>query len=128
MHADKATLKHAKLTEQILGAAYRVHNALGYGFAEKVYENALVHELGKAGLDIKQQWPVAVRYDGEVVGDYVADLVVCGRVVVEVKAVSRLEPAPEVQLVNYLKATGIEVGLLINFGRKVEFKRRVFEQ
>jgi len=120
-------LKHTELTEQIIGAAYRAHNVLGYGFMEKVYENALVIELRKLGVDVSQQWPVTVLYDGQVVGDYMADVLVDGKVVVEVKAASGLEPAHEVQLVNYLKATGIEVGLLINFGRKVEVKRRVFE-
>ena len=103
-----------------------MHNALGFGFAEKVYENAMTVELRKDGVPFDQQRPIRVTYRDEVVGDYVADLVVDNEVVVEVKAVSALEPAHEVQLVNYLKATAIRVGLLINFGRKVEVKRRVF--
>ncbi len=121
-------MKHEEITEKIIGAAFKVHNALGFGFLEKVYENALALELGKGGLRVKQQYPVPVRYEGELVGDYVADLVVEGKVIVEVKAVSALEPIHETQLVNYLKATGIEVGLLVNFGRQVEVKRKVFDQ
>ncbi|MCK4374934.1 MAG: GxxExxY protein [Candidatus Brocadiae bacterium] len=85
-------------------------------------------ELRKSGLKVEQQRPVPVRYEGELVGDYVADVIVDDKVIVEVKALSALEPVHEVQLINYLKATGIEVGLLINFGRKVEVKRKVFDR
>jgi len=119
-------MEHEALTERIIGAAYNVHNALGFGFAEKVYENAMAVELRKDGVPFEQQRPIRVTYRDEVVGDYLADLVVDDEVIVEVKAVSALEPAHEVQLVNYLKATGIRVGLLIDFGRRVEVKRRVF--
>ncbi|MFO7957882.1 MAG: GxxExxY protein [Candidatus Brocadiia bacterium] len=125
MNAD---YRHGELTKRIIGAAYKVHNTLGYGFMEKVYENALGIELRRAGHEVRQQVPVQVSYEGEVVGDYVADLIVDGKVVVEVKAVATLDAVHEVQLVNYLKATGIEVGLLLNFGRKVEVKRRVFDR
>ena len=118
---------HEELTEKVIGAAYEVHNTLGFGFLEKVYENALAVELRRSGLRVEQQKPVPVRYKGELVGDYVADMVVEGKAIVEAKAVSAIEPAHEVQLVNYLKATGIEVGLLVNFGRKVEVKRKVFD-
>lgn len=123
-----ADMKHNNVTETIIGAAYSVHNALGFGFLEKVYENSLALELRKSGLKVEQQRPVPVRYEGELVGDYVADVIVEDKVIVEVKALSALEPVHEVQLVNYLKATGIEVGLLINFGRKVEVKRKVFDR
>ena len=119
--------KYRELTEKIIGAAYAVHNALGYGFVEKVYENALRVELEEGGLSVEQQAPVDVRYRGKLVGEYVADMVVDGKVIVEAKAVSELAKEHEVQLVNYLKATGIEVGLLINFGRKVEVRRRVLD-
>jgi GxxExxY protein len=119
-------MKHEKLTKRIIGAAYAVHNAMGFGFLEKVYENALAVELRLDDLTVRQQEPIRVTYREEIVGDYVADLVVEDSVIVEVKAVSSLDSAHEVQLVNYLKATGLEVGLLINFGHTVEVKRRVF--
>jgi GxxExxY protein len=123
----KADGKHAELTEKIIGAAYAVHSALGYGFLEKVYENALKVELEEGGLGVEQQVGMDVAYRGRVVGEYVADMVVDGKVIVEAKAVSELGKEHEVQLVNYLKATGIEVGLLINFGRKVEVRRRILD-
>ena len=115
------------LTHIIIGCAYKVHNTLGPGFLEKVYENALRIELEKAGFSVKQQEPINVVYDGQIVGEYYADLWVNERVVVELKAALILAKVHEVQLVNYLTATGINDGLLINFGRtKVEFKRMVF--
>jgi GxxExxY protein len=121
-------MQHEELTEKVIGAAYEVHNTLGSGFLEKIYENALALELRRLGLNVEQQKPVAVHYKGELVGDYVADIVMEGTVILEVKAASAIETPHEVQLVNYLKATGIEVGLLINFGRKVEVKRKVFDR
>lgn len=111
--------RHSRTTERIIGAAYRVYNTLGHGFLEKVYENALALELANAGMNVEQQHAAPVRYAGEVVGDYVADLVVDGKVIVEVKAAGSLEKSHEAQLINYLKATSIEVGLLINFGPEV---------
>jgi len=123
----KADGKHAELTESIIGAAYAVHNALGYGFVEKVYENALRIELEEGGLTVEQQVPISVSYRGRPVGDYVADMVVDGKVIVETKAVSELAKEHEVQLVNYLKGTGTQVGLLINFGRSVEVRRRILD-
>ncbi|HDP68646.1 MAG TPA: GxxExxY protein [Candidatus Marinimicrobia bacterium] len=117
--------KHSEITDKIIGAAYKVFGVLGYGFLEKVYENALCHELSKMGLTVHQQVPIHVYYDNLVVGDYFADIIVDDRVIVELKAVSSIDPIHEVQLVNYLKATDIEVGLLINFGSTLAFKRRV---
>jgi len=122
------TYKYQETTQQIIGAAYKAHNSLGAGFLEKVYENALAIELRNCGLSVAQQSQVEVRYQGQIVGSYVADLIVADRIVVEIKAISKLEKAHEAQLVNCLKATGMPVGLLINFGRSVEVRRRVFDQ
>jgi len=119
--------KHADLTKKIIGAFFKVYNILGYGFSEKVYENALVLELRKLGLQIEQQKPIVVYYGGQVVGEYFADIVVNGIVLVELKAVRKLLEAHEAQLLNYLKATTIEVGLLLNFGPKAEFQRKVYD-
>ncbi len=120
-------MKHEELTEKIIGIFYKVYNALGYGFLEKVYENALKIEFRKSGLDFDCQAPIQVLYDGEVIGDYVADFIVDGKVVVEVKANAELGVSDESQLLNYLRCTGLEVGLLLNFGEKAKFKRKVFE-
>ncbi|MDD5134068.1 MAG: GxxExxY protein [Phycisphaerae bacterium] len=119
-------LKHKELSEKIIAAAYNVHKELGYGFLEKVYKNALAVELGEAGLKYAVEFPLKITYHNIVVGDYSPDIIVDDKIIVEVKAVSKLESVHEVQLVNYLKATGIEVGLLINFGQSVEVKRRIF--
>ena len=112
------------LTQTIIGCAYRVHNALGAGFLEKVYENALSIELADAGLRVEQQAPIRVSYRGNTVGEYYADLWVEGRIIIEIKAVEKLHKRHEVQLVNYLTATGVDVGLLLNFGRSVEVRRK----
>jgi GxxExxY protein len=120
--------KHIDLTEKIIGCAYKVYNELGAGFIEKVYENALMIELKNEGLAAQQQYPVKVYYKGNLIGDYVADIVVEDRVIVELKAVSQLTKAHEVQLVNYLKATRLEVGLLINFGDQISIKRKVLSR
>jgi len=112
------------LTERIIGCAYRVHNELGPGFLEKVYENAQKIELEEQGLAVEQQRPLPVHYHGKVVGDFYGDLMVDGRVIVELKAVQNLAKEHEVQLVNYLSATGIDDGLLINFGSSVQVKRK----
>ena len=120
--------KHIDLTEKIIGCAYKVYNELGAGFIEKVYENALMIELKNEGLAAQQQYPVKVYYKGNLIGDYVADIVVEDRVIVELKAVSQLTKAHEVQLVNYLKATRLEVGLLINFGDQISSKRKVLSR
>ncbi|MHC4353830.1 MAG: GxxExxY protein [Planctomycetota bacterium] len=120
------TLKHGELSSKIIAAAHSVHKELGQGFLEKVYKNALAIELREAGIECDLEVPMSVLYRGLVVGDYVADMVVEDKIIVEAKAVSELNSAHEVQLVNYLKATGVQVGLLINFGRSVQVKRRVF--
>ena len=120
-------MKDDDFTKKIIGCAYKVHNALGSGFIEKVYENALRIELEKLGLNIKQQEPINVTYEGQVVGEYFADLWVDGRVVIELKAVQTLTQRHEVQLVNYLTATGIDNGLLLNFGPSVQVKRKFRE-
>ena len=118
--------KHAGLTEQIIQAAFTVHNTLGSGFLEKVYENAMVVELSGIGLKAEQQKPLQVTYHGLSVGEYFADLVVNDKIIVELKSVSHILPVHEVQLVNYLKATGLEIGLLINFAEKrVEVRRKI---
>jgi GxxExxY protein len=121
------SFKHKELTDTIIGAFYRVYNTLGSGFLEKVYENALTHELRKQGLRVVQQAPVKVFYDGIMVGEYFADLLVNELVILELKAAENLMPQHEAQLLHYLKSTDIEVGLLLNFGRKPEFKRKAYD-
>jgi len=121
------SLLHEALTDRIIGAYYRVYNFLGYGFLEKVYENALRLELEILGLAVETQRPIKVFYRNQIVGEYYADLIVDGKVIVEIKAAESLSPAHSDQIVNYLKATSIEVGLLLNFGKKPEFSRRVLE-
>ena len=118
--------KHSDITEKIIAAAYVVHKQLGYGFLEKVYKNALIIELENQPFKCRAEAPIQVFYRNRLVGEYFADIIVEDKVVIEVKAVSKIDPAHEVQLVNYLKASGISVGLLINFGTSVEVKRRVF--
>jgi GxxExxY protein len=119
-------LKHRELSEKIISAAYAVHKELGYGFIEKVYKNALAVELQEKGLKCSVEVPLRVLYHGKTVGDYAADMIVEDKIIVEIKAVSDLAPIHEVQLVNYLKATGLQIGLLINFGESVKVKRRIF--
>ena len=116
-----------ELTQKIIGCAFTVHNRLGPGFLEKVYENALRIELKKLGLTVKQQEPIAVLYDDQIVGEYYADLWVDERVVVELKAALTLVKEHEVQLVNYLTATKVDLGLLLNFGPSVQVKRKFRE-
>lgn len=117
-------LEHADITEQIIGCAYTVHNILGQGFLEEVYGNALKQELEGLGFAVSAEHPLPVVYKGEVVGEYVADLVVNEAVICEIKAVESLHARHEVQLVNYLSASGIATGLLLNFGRSVQVKRK----
>lgn len=119
-------LKHKEITDKIIGFAYTVHNSLGQGFLEKVYKNAMAVELEEAGLQCSVEVPLNVFYKGRKIGEYFADIVVEQKIIVELKAVRKIEKTHEVQLVNYLKATGLNVGLIINFGESVEFKRKVF--
>lgn len=120
-------MKHGELTDRIICSFYNVYNTFGYGFLEKVYENALLLELRRAGVEAKAQWPIQVFYHGEVVGEYYADVLVAGKVIVEIKAGRSLVREHEAQLLNYLKATHIEVGLLLNFGPKAEFQRKILD-
>lgn len=119
-------MQHKELTEKIIGCAYKVYNTMGFGYLESVYEKCLMIELGKAGLKAESQRPIVVRYEGEIVGEFIADIVVEDSVLVELKSVRELAPAHEAQLVNYLVATGMPIGLLLNFGEtKVQVKRKV---
>jgi GxxExxY protein len=120
-------LKHKDLTEKIIRVFYNVYNALGYGFLEKVYENSMAIELNQAGLKSIQQVPIPVYFRGAVVGEYFADLVIDNLVLVELKATSKLIEQHEAQLLNYLKATHYEIGLLLNFGPTPEFRRKAFD-
>ena len=117
--------KHKELTGGIINAAHTVHNELGYGFLEKVYHKSLFIELSKRGYSVEIEKPIEVHYDNQVVGEFFADLLVENTVVVEVKAVDKYANVFEAQLLNYLKAMGLEVGLIINFGPSVEVKRMV---
>jgi len=121
-------MRHADLTGKIIERAYKVHGTLGFGFLESVYQNALLIELQKTGLNAEKEKPIHVTYNGQIVGDYLADIIVDGKVILELKAVKELHPAHEAQLVNYLKATGIEIGLLINFGESVTVKRKILNK
>ncbi len=116
---------HAKLTDRIISSFFKVYNTLGYGFLEKVYENALVIELKRAELNVLQQQNIKVYYENQVVGSYFADII-ADQVILEIKSAEGLREENKVQLVNYLKATDKEVGLLLNFGRTPEFKRVIF--
>jgi len=126
MNTDERRLEIDGITEKIIGCAYTVGNELGPGFLEKVYENALAHELQKAGLDAKQQYGIQVTYDGVLVGEFAADVFVEECVLLELKTAKALDEAHMAQCLNYLKATGLQVCLLINFGTpKVQIKRIV---
>ncbi len=127
MKSGKSDGKFAEVTEVIIGAFYDVYNALGYGFLEQVYENALAIELRKRGLGVVQQEAIKVFYQGYVVGEYYADLVVDGCVLLELKASKAIVDRYEAQLLNYLKATEYEVGLVLNFGPRPGVRRRVYD-
>jgi GxxExxY protein len=124
---DSQDLKYKEVTEKILEIYFRVYNRLGYGFLEKVYENAMMIEFEKEGLRATAQYPISVRYDGRVIGEYYADILVGDKVILEIKAARSLGPENEAQLLNYLRATDIEVGLLLNFGPEPEIRRKVFD-
>jgi len=117
---------HSNLTEKIIHAFYKVYNKLGYGFLEKVYENAMSIELRKAELSHSKQHPVDVFYDEHKIGSYFADLIVENSVIIELKAAENLCEEHEAQLINYLRATDIEVGLLLNFGKEPQIRRKAF--
>lgn len=119
-------LLHKDTTDIILKSFYKVYNNLGYGFLEKVYENALLYELRNQGLDCEKQKPIKVYYEQIQVGEYYADIIVNECIILELKAAESIAEEHEFQLINYLKATEIEIGLLLNFGKNPEFKRKIF--
>ena len=120
-------IKHNDLTERIIGIFFKVYNKLGYGFLEKIYENALMIELRSERIQAMAQSPIRVEYNGQTIGEYFADLMIEDKVIVEIKAAKSLTVEHEAQLLNYLKATDIEVGLLLNFGPKPQIKRKLFD-
>ena len=120
-------MKNKELTEKIIKIFYKVYNTLGYGFLEKIYENAMMIEFRKTAISAVSQSPIKVLYEDEIIGEYYADILVGDKVIVEVKATKILALEHEAQLLNYLKATDIEVGLLLNFGPKPEVKRKIFD-
>lgn len=120
-------MKYKELSSKIINTFYTVYNALGYGFLEKVYENAMMIELKKMGLDCKNQFPINVMYENEIVGEYYADILIEEKIIVELKAIKTITKQDEAQLLSYLTATNVEVGLLLNFGEKPEFKRKIFD-
>lgn len=120
-------MKHEEITNQIIQAFFKVYNSLGFGFLEKVYRNALNYELVELGLNATAETKISVYYKGHVVGEYSADLMVEDTVICELKTSENLCEADENQLINYLRATDIEVGLLLNFGKKPEVRRKVYD-
>ena len=117
---------HKELSQKAIGAFYTVYKTLGYGFLEKVYENALAHELLIQEINFKTQVPIEVYYKSQKVGFYIADILIEDSIILELKAAENLCPEHEFQLINYLKATNIEIGLLLNFGKEPQFKRVIF--
>jgi GxxExxY protein len=126
MKADNQDYKYKELTEKIIEIFYRVYNKLGYGFLEKVYENAMMKEFKTTDIPAVSQYAINVVYEGEIIGEYFADILVDSKVIVEIKASKSLAIENEAQLLNYLKATEIEVGLLLNYGPKPDLKRKAF--
>ncbi|MDN3510705.1 MAG: GxxExxY protein [Candidatus Jettenia sp.] len=127
MNADYESIKYKDLTEKVINIFYRVYNKLGYGFLEKIYESAMMIELKKEGIPAVSQSPIKVSYENNIIGEYFTDILVDDKVIVEIKAAKGLVIENEAQLLNYLKASNIEVGLLFNFGPKPEIKRKVFD-
>ena len=119
--------KHSELTGKILGAFFQLHKELGFGFSEKVYESAFEILLKELGLTVERQKEITVYFHEKVVGEYKADMIINGVVLLELKSVEKLIDAHDAQLLNYLKATEIEVGLLLNFGRQAEFHRKIYD-
>jgi GxxExxY protein len=127
MYADQRGLKHADLTEKLIGIFFNIHNELGHGFLESVYEQAFSIVLAENNIFFQRQMAVPVWFHGQQIGEFRADLLVDGKVLVELKTGRDIEPAWEKQLLNYLRATDVEVGLLFNFGPNAQFKRYAFE-
>jgi GxxExxY protein len=127
MNTDKSELIDASLTEKVIGVFFSVHKELGHGFSETVYESAFVVALRAVGLEVDQQERLQGRFRGVIVGEFIADLIVERWLLIEVKAVAQIVQAHEAQLTNYLKATGIRVGLVLNFGPRGQFRRRIFD-
>jgi len=127
IHMNKENFKHKELTDAIISIFFKVYNTLGYGFLEKIYENAMMIELRKRNIPAIAQAPIQVLYEDKVVGEYFADILADENVIIEIKAAKNLTQENEAQLLNYLKATKIEVGLLLNFGPKPEIRRKAFE-
>jgi len=127
INTDEHGLKHSDITQRIIGVFFEVYNELGPGFLESVYVQSLAIALLQAGLAFDRERPLTVRFRGEVVGQFRADLIVGGVVLVEAKACSKLHPLHEAQTLNYLRATSLEVGLLVNFGPRPQFRRLVFD-
>ncbi|UCF64484.1 MAG: GxxExxY protein [bacterium] len=129
IHTEKNgsnNLVHKNITDKILKIFYTVYNELGFGFLEKVYENALIVELRRAGLKYEQQKRIQVYYKENLVGEYFADLVIEDKIIVELKSAEKISKEHEFQLINYLKSTEFQIGLLLNFGKKPEFKRKIY--
>lgn len=127
MNADFQDFKHKELTDKVIQVFYKVYNKLGYGFLEKIYEKAMVIELQKGKIPVVPQSPITVNYENKVIVEYFADLLVDDKIIVEIKAAKTLASEHEAQLLNYLKATDIEVSLLLNFGPKPQIKRKAFD-
>lgn len=127
MSQDYQDVKYKELSEKIIKVFYKVYNQLGYGFLEKIYEKAMMIDLKQEDVLAVSQFPISVNYEGQVIGEYFADIIVDNKIIVEIKAARRLAQENEAQLLNYLKATNIEVGLLLNFGEKPEIRRKVFD-
>ena len=127
MNTDCKDIKYNELTDKIIKIFYRVYNKLGYGFLERIYENAMMIEFKRESIPAVSQSAIKVFYEDEIIGEYFADILVDDKVIVEIKAAKNLVVENEAQLLNYLKATNIEVGLLLNFGPKPEVKRKVFD-
>ena len=120
-------MKYENLTEEIIKVFYKVYNTLGYGFLEKIYEKAMIMEYDKLRVNYVNQSPIEVYYEGEIIGEYIADFIIEDKVLVEIKAIKQLSQQDENQLLNYLTATTFEVGLLLNYGMKPEIKRKVYD-
>lgn len=127
MGTNEKKILYKDLSYKIVGLAMQVYNKLGYGFLEKVYENALMVILLRGGIQAKQQAPITVYFEGEVVGDYYADILVEDKIILELKAVEKISDAHIAQTLNYLKATGLQLAIILNFGKeKFEYKRIVY--